>query len=220
MRTESENQRSGVTLEIAGPRANLMNFRPALIGALALATLVTAHAATTTRPQADAFARKVAIINQHAEAGAKSPRRTTVTENEVNSWFEFRAQPLLPAGVTSPKVTAIGNGKLLATAVVDLEAVCKKRGTGGTLDIWSWLGGRVPLSVTGILHTSGGQGRFELQTADISGVPVPKTLLQELVSYYTRTTDHPQGVKLDDPFALPAQIKQIEVGQAQAVVVQ
>ena len=197
-----------------------MNFRPALIGALALATLVTAHAATTTRPQADAFARKVAIINQHAEAGAKSPRRTTVTENEVNSWFEFRAQPLLPAGVTSPKVTAIGNGKLLATAVVDLEAVGKKRGTGGTLDIWSWLGGRVPLSVTGILHTSGGQGRFELQTADISGVPVPKTLLQELVSYYTRTTDHPQGVKLDDPFALPAQIKQIEVGQAQAVVVQ
>ena len=196
-----------------------MNFRPALIGALALATLVTADAATTTRPQADAFAKKVAIINDHAEAGAKAPRRTTVTENEVNSWFEFRAQPLLPAGVTSPKVTAIGNGKLLATAVVDLEAVGKKRGTGGTLDIWSWLGGRVPLSVTGILHTKDGKGRFELQAADISGVPVPKTLLQELLSYYTRTAEKPQGLRLDDPFTLPANIKQIEVGQAPAVVV-
>lgn len=197
-----------------------MNFRPAVVSTLVLAALVTAHAATTTRPQADAFARKIAIINQHAETAAKSPRRTTVTENEVNSWFEFRAQPLLPAGVTSPKVTAIGNGKLLASAIVDLEAVGKKRGSGGTLDIWSWLGGRVPLSVTGILHTKDGKGRFELQAADVSGVPVPKALLQELVSYYTRTTEHPQGVKLDDPFELPAQIKQIEVGQAQAVVVQ
>jgi hypothetical protein len=122
--------------------------------------------------------------------------------------------------VTNPKVTAIGNGKLLGSAVVDLEAVGRKRGSGGGLDIWSLLGGKVPLSVTGILHTRDGKGRFELQAADVSGVPVPKTLLQELVSYYTRTADHPQGVSLDDPFELPAKIKQIEVGQAQAVVVQ
>ena len=54
----------------------------------------------------------------------------------------------------------------------------------------------------------------------MSGLPVPKTLLQELVSFYTRTADHPKGVNLDDPFELPAKIKQIEVGQAQAVVVQ
>ena len=197
-----------------------MNFRPAIVSAFALAALVTAHAAATSRPQADAFARKLDAINQHASAGAKTPRRTTLTETEVNSWFEFRAQPLLPAGVTNPKVTAVGNGKLLGTAVVDLEAVGKKRGSGGTLDIWSYLGGKVPLSVTGILHTKDGKGRFELQAADISGVPVPKTLLQELVSYYSRSETKPQGVKLDDPFELPARIKQIEVGQAQAVVVQ
>jgi hypothetical protein len=197
-----------------------MNFRLAIVSAFALVALVTAQAAVTSRPQADAFAKKIDAINQHAAAGAKTPRRTTLSEAEVNSWFEFRAQPLLPAGVTSPKVTAIGNGKLLGTAVVDLEAVGKKRGSGGSLDIWSYLGGKVPLSVTGILHTKDGKGRFELQAADISGVPVPKTLLQELVSYYSRTDDKPQGVKLDDPFDLPARIKQIEVGQAQAVVVQ
>jgi hypothetical protein len=197
-----------------------MNFRPAVLSAVALATLVTAHAATTSRPQADSFSRKIATINQHAEAGAKTARRTTLTESEVNSWFEFSAQPLLPVGVTSPKVTAVGNGKLLASAVVDLEAVGKKRGSGGALDIWSLIGGKVPLSVTGILHTKDGKGRFELQAADVSGLPVPKTLLQELVSFYTRTADHPKGVNLDDPFELPAKIKQIEVGQAQAVVVQ
>ena len=74
--------------------------------------------------------------------------------------------------------------------------------------------------MTGILHTQDGKGRFELQAADVSGVPVPKTLLQELVSYYTRSEDHPQGRRLDEVFELPASINRIEVGQGQAVVVQ
>jgi hypothetical protein len=103
---------------------------------------------------------------------------------------------------------------------VDLEAIGKQRGSGGSLDVWSYLGGRLPLSVTGILSTKDGQGRFDLQAADLSGVPVPKTLIQELLSMYTRSPEKPQGVRLDDPFALPAGIKQIDVGQGQAVVVQ
>ena len=198
-----------------------MNFRPFVVSILAVAAVVvTMHAATTSKPQADAFAKKIAIINQHAELGTKSPRRTPVTEGEVNSWFEFRAQPLLPLGVTSPKLTAIGNGKLLGSAIVDLEAIGKKKSTGGTFDLWSLVGGKVPVSVTGILHTKDGKGRFELQAADVSGLPLPSSLLQELVSYFTRTAEHPQGTKLDAPFELPAKIKQIEVGQAQAVVVQ
>jgi hypothetical protein len=183
--------------------------------------MISANAlADTSRPQADTFAKKIAIINQHADQNAAGARRTTLTENELNSWFAFRAQPLLPTGLTQPKVTIVGNGRLMGSATVDLEAVGKQRGSGGSLDVWSYLGGRLPLSVTGVLHTQGGQGRFELQAADISGVPVPRTLLQELLSYYTRTAEKPQGLRLDDPFTLPANIKQIEVGQAQAVVVQ
>jgi hypothetical protein len=182
--------------------------------------LITLDAAQTSRPQADTFAKKVAVIRQHDEIGAKAARRTTLTESELNSWFAYRAQPLLPAGLTEPKITIIGGGKLLGGATVDLEAIGKQRGSGGALDVWSYLGGRLPLSVTGVLHTKDGQGRFELQAADISGVPVPKTLLQELLSYYTRSAEKPQGLRLDDPFALPVSIKQIEVGPGQAVVVQ
>ena len=199
-----------------------MNVR--ILSASALAVLIVAlaipEAATTSRPQADAFAKKVALITQHADSGAQAPRRTTLTESELNSWFVYHAQPLLPTGVTQPKITIIGNGKLLGGATVDLEAIGRQRGGGGSLDVWSYLGGRLPLSVTGILHTKDGKGRFELQAADVSGVPVPKTLLQELVSYYTRTDDHPQGRRLDDVFELPANINRIEVGQGQAVVVQ
>jgi hypothetical protein len=181
---------------------------------------VALQAADTSRPQADAFAKKVAIINQHGQLGTGTPRRTTLTESELNSWFAFRAQPLLPVGITQPTVTIIGNGKLLGAATVDLDALGKSRAAAGGLNLWSYLAGRVPLSVTGVLQTRDGRGRFELQAADISGVSIPKTLLQELVSYYTRSAENPQGLRLDDPFDLPAGIKQIDVGQGQAVVVQ
>jgi hypothetical protein len=188
--------------------------------AVLVTALATIQAADTSRPLADTFARKVAVINQHAEANSGVARRTTLTESELNSWFAFRAQPLLPTGLSQPKMTIIGNGRLLGAATIDLEALGKSRSSGGSLDLWSYLGGRVPLSVTGVLHTQDGRARFELQSADLSGVPVPKTVLQELLSFYTRTPEKPQGVRLDDTFELPANIKQIEVGQGQAVVVQ
>jgi hypothetical protein len=45
-------------------------------------------------------------------------------------------------------------------------------------------------------------------------------MLQDIVAYYSRTANDPEGVRLNESFKLPAQIKQIEVGQGQAVVVQ
>ena len=189
--------------------------------ALAVA-FVPVFAGDVSRQQADSFVKKVAIINQRAAAPATAAasHRTIVSENEVNSWFAYRGQELIPKGVTEPKVTIIGNGRVMGVATVDLDAVSKKNASGGTFDLWKLVGGRVPVAVTGVLQTKGGRGQFDLQNATLSGVPVPKALLQELVSYYSRTADHPDGVRLDESFALPARIQQIEVGQGQAVVVQ
>lgn len=196
--------------------------RGGLFALLALAG-ATLQAADVSRQQADAFARKLTVISQQGAAAPRAGsalRRTPVTETELNSWFAYRAQPLLPVGLSAPKLTIVGNGKVAGDATVDLEAIGKRRATGSVLDPWSLLGGRVPLSVAGVLHTRDGVGRFEVQEAAISGVPVPRAMLQELLSYYSRTAGHPAGLRLDDPFTLPANIRQIEVGQGQAVVVQ
>jgi hypothetical protein len=184
--------------------------------------VVTLQAATVTRQQSDAFARKLALITRHADITPPPAKgqRTEVTEGELNSWFAFRSQRLLPAGVAPPSIVIVGNGKLTGDVVLDLEAYAQKRRSGGALDPWSLLGGRVPVSVSGVLHTKDGRGRFELQSAGVSGIPLPKSMVQELLSYYSRTPDKPQGIRLDDPFELPANIRQIEVGQGQAVVVQ
>jgi hypothetical protein len=127
---------------------------------------------------------------------------------------------LLPAGVADPRVTMVGNGKLAGKAVVDLDTIARKKQSGGTFDLWNLIGGKVPVNVIGTLRTKDGQGSFLLESADVSGVPVPKTFLQEMVSYYSRTPNNPRGVNLEDPFALPASIRQIDVGAGQAVIVQ
>ena len=185
------------------------------------AVLVSVEAATVSPQSAEAFADKVSLIRRHGDLGERAgARRTPLTQDELNSWFAYRAKPLLPNGVSQPEVTIVGQGRLAGQAIVDLDAVAKRRASGGAFDPWALLGGRVPVKVTGILHTRDGVGRLEIQTAEVSGVPVPPTLLQELVSFYSRSPERPAGVRLDGTFALPANIRQIEVGQGQAVVVQ
>jgi len=195
--------------------------RPVAAIVLGSAVLVSVEAATVSPQSADAFAEKVSLIRRHGDLGDRAgARRTPLTQDELNSWFAYRAKPLLPNGVTQPEVMIVGQGRLEGQAIVDLDVVAKRRATGGVFDPWALLGGRVPVKVTGILHTRDGLARLEIQTAEVSGVPVPPTLLQELVSFYSRSPERPAGLRLDDTFALPANIRQIEVGQGQAVVVQ
>ena len=49
---------------------------------------------------------------------------------------------------------------------------------------------------------------------------IPKSLVQELLSYYSRTPETPAGINMDDPFELPSAIKEIRIGEGSAVIVQ
>jgi hypothetical protein len=184
--------------------------------------VIPLRAATVSRQSAEEFAEKIALIQRQASSPAREgARRTRLTEDELNSWFMYRAQPVLPAGVSQPQVTIVGEGRLAGQAIIDLDAVAKRRSAGGgAFDPLSLIGGKVPVIVSGILHTRDGMARFEVQRAEMSGIPVPLTVLQEVLTYYSRSDDRPQGVRLDNVFSLPANIRQIEVGEGQAVVVQ
>jgi hypothetical protein len=203
-----------------------MTVRKAALSALvALASVVVASAGVggkVSPQQADAFARKLAIISAQStlSARASTARRTPVSEDEVNSWFAYRAQSLLPQGMSEPQLTIVGNGRVSATATVDLDTIARQKRTGAALNPWNLVGGRVPVTIAGVLHTQNGHGTFDVDETTVSGIPVPTSLVQELVSYYSRTSTDPDGIRLDDPFELPANIRQIEVGQGQAIVIQ
>lgn len=176
-------------------------------------------AANLSKQQADVFTTKLTQIAR-ARSGAPGTRRTSVTEGELNSWFVYSAQALLPAGVSAPELTIVGDGKVAGRVTVDLDALGKRRAPGGSLTPLSFLTGTLPVHVVGALRMVDGTGRFEMESADVSGIPVPKTLLQQLLTFYSRSDARPAGLNLDAAFPLPADIQKIEVGQGQAVVVQ
>jgi hypothetical protein len=164
--------------------------------------------------------RKIAVIVQTGTRPSGQPQRTAVTEDEVNAYLTYDAAPDIPAGVVSPSVTILGTGRVSGRAIVDLDAVRKQQNPTSMLDPSSYLTGRLPVTATGMLRTSNGTGRFEFETATVGGVPLPKFLLQQIVSYYSRTPEKPSGISLDDPFALPVRIREIQVERGQAIIVQ
>jgi len=193
---------------------------PTLVAAIAAATAVSRADVRPQRRDADAMKQKVAAITAFAERPSRQARRTTVTETEVNAYLVYDAHNDLPVGVVEPWVTIVGTGRVSGRAVVDLDAVRKDKKPTSMLDPMNYLTGRLPITATGVLTTSNGVGRFALESAAVSGIPIPKMVLQEIVSYYSRTPQKPAGISLDDQFELPARIREILVERGQAIVVQ
>src|SRR5258705_655474 len=131
-----------------------MNARDAAICGLIL-PVAWLEAAALSKQEADLFSEKLAQIVVQGEAAQKpGNRRTPVTETELNSWFTYSAKPLLPPGVSDPRITMIGNGKVTGQAVVDLDAIAKKKASGGTFDVWNLAGGKVAAEVAATLRTN------------------------------------------------------------------
>ena len=167
---------------------------------------------------ADAFAKKVVLVQGQAEQKSSKDRPTTFTQAETNSYLKYLAGDLLPVGLTQPELTMIGQGKVSGKAIVDLDIVRQKQSRGGWFDPTSYLTGKLPVTASGRIVTWDGKGKFELDTAEVSGLPIPKSFLNQMVNFFTRTSDNPKGSSLDDTFELPAKILRIDVEQARFTV--
>jgi hypothetical protein len=175
--------------------------------------------ASLSRVHADQLAQKIAQIAVNGLSAQPASRNTTVTERELNSFLAFHVRSDLPPGVMDPTVTIAPAGRLVGRAIVDLDAVRKAREAAG-LSAPMLMTGRLPVQAAGILKTSNGVGRFELQEAWVSSIPIPRTLLQQIVAHYTRTPESPDGVDLNAPFELPSAIREIRTSQGAATIIQ
>lgn len=189
------------------------------LGAVLAILVSTAVVAAPLTPQkADAFEQKLARIVARAHVPS-SGQRTDVPDDELNAYLQLRYAAQLPTGVAEPRVDLLGGGRIAGRALVDLDGI-RKKSSGGWLDPTAYLSGRLPVVAVGVLKASGGRGVFALERAEISGLPIPKSLLQELVTFYTATPETPAGINLDRPFELPAGIQRIDVLTGRATVVQ
>ena len=175
-----------------------------------------------TKQAAERFQSKLVRIVELGKvrrARAATPTSTQLTDAEVTAYLRHHARDQVPVGIVEPTLIALGDGRVGGKALVDLDAVRAQK-QRGWLDPLAYLSGRLPLSATGTLVTQDGVGRFQLESAEISGVSVPKTVLQELLSHYSRTAENPNGINMDDPFELPSGIREIRVRKGDAMVIQ
>ena len=195
----------------------------ALLAAAVVAVMAIADAGASAqvaaRREAERLQQKIDLIAERGLMRRRPAARTLITETEINSYLAVYGGEQLPAGVVNPRVAILGSDRISGRATIDLDEV-RRNSSGGWFDPASYLAGRVPVAAQGVLRTSNGVARFQLDSAQVAGITVPKVILQEIVGYYTRTPDTPHGVSLDEPFTLPAGIRQIEMRRGEATVVQ
>jgi hypothetical protein len=192
----------------------------ALSAFILAATLAIGATAQPSKEQGDSLARKIEGINQNAAVEPPRSKTTQVSEPEINSYLAFTIKDKIPRGLANPQIRLIGDGQVSGRVYVDLDEFKRQRSSGGMMDPFNYIAGQVPVNARGILRTKDGVGQFQLSAADIHGVPLPKPLVQELVSFFSRTQERPNGFNIDEPFNLPAKIRTITIKSAEALVVQ
>jgi hypothetical protein len=175
-----------------------------------------------TRAEAESMGRKLDAIIERGSAPlppAKKPVSTSFTEREVNAFFKFMGPQFMPTGVNDTQLTIGNDGHVRSRAIVDLNAI-RKAQPRGWLDPLAWVGGSMEVKASGRVLGTNGKGVFQFESAYIAGVPVSKSVLQELVSFYTRSPELPAGFNLDEPFELPSNIRSVQTKVGAATVVQ
>ena len=192
----------------------------ALVAAAGLTGLANGQALAEHEAESMRLKLEAILVRAAVDPPPKESRLVTdVSEREVNAYLRFVAGPDLPVGVVEPTIGIAESGRLSVRANIDLDAVRKSK-SRGSLDPLSYVSGIVEMVLAGTLETSRGRGKFALESATLAGMTVPDSLVQELVTYLTKTADNPEGISLGQQFELPARIQQIRTRTGRATIVQ
>jgi hypothetical protein len=187
-----------------------------LLAAQAAASATTPPAALS-QAKADSFARKLESL-EGASRSAKGPRVVEVTEAELNSYLNLTMAGELPAGLTEVAIE-LERDQIHASASVDIDEVKKQMGSMSPWNPLTLLAGRVPIELHGRYSSAeDGFGRVDIEEARAAGVPIPITLLEQMVAGATRTTRDPDGFDIHAPFRLPHPVRRVRVMPGRALL--
>lgn len=190
----------------------------------ALCVIVMASAALAqdlSRTEAERMGKKLqAIVQRAVFAPAKAaPLRTTFSDQELNAYLAHHGTEQLPTGIKNARVQMYDGNKLETRAIVDLDAVRTSQ-TRGWMDPLGYVTGSLEVVTIGTFSGSGGKGVFRYESGTVGGVPIPRAVMQEVIAYYSKSPELPKGINLDEPFELPAGIREVQVRKGAATVVQ
>jgi hypothetical protein len=198
--------------------------RVALWGLLAAVALCAACSRidTAKAPEdiLDQVQEKIDGVVANAAQSPVPSKSTIFSESEINTALRVNLKEKLPKGIGEPQVRLLGNSRIAARAIVDVDEFKRKRtkpSGGGPLNFF---GGKIPILVRGELIARDGQGVFKLESAEANGIPLPRSLVLDLLATHTRSRNNPAGFNLEKPFELPAGIREVTVNADEVIFVQ
>jgi hypothetical protein len=161
------------------------------------------------RSQAEKLEEKIQLIRERHEKHVQESEDFEVSEDEANAYISFRLIDRLPEGVLDPWVR-FSDGPVTAGAMLDLSILRERMPNSSVAQL---LSGQVPVELAARVHAENGVGKLTMDRITLGGFPVPESLLQQIVTAYTKSPSQPQGIQLDEPFTLPYGITSARVEQ-------
>jgi len=167
-------------------------------------------------PEASRSAReKIARIGA---AGLAPGEAVVLTEDELNSYLRYDLAAFLPKGVRNPKVRLLRDTGVFR-ARIDLDRLPPPETEGLSGALWGLLlQGERDVQVTCRCTASKGMGLVEIESVEVDGVELPRTVVDWLVSHVSESSFLP-GYRAGDPFPLPHNLRDIRLENRRAVAV-
>ena len=171
----------------------------------------SAGAAQTSERAAASLESKVNTIKK---AGADKKRhersRLDISESELESYVMVYLRKDIPIQIESVRAH-LTPGVIAADTRLTIPA-----GTTGNTLVDALVTGTHNMQISGKLTAAKGEGKFDLQSVSVDGIPVPSILVDALIRKYAKPK-YPD-VDLNAPFDLPYGIQSIDIGQGKATV--
>ncbi len=145
---------------------------------------------------------------------------TQLTDLELNSYLHYHLKDQVPAGVVDPTLNALGDGRVRGA-----RRHRSRRGPqaeGARVDRSDELPDR-PAAADGRGRCSSRRTASADSSSSRPRSPASRSRrawCRNCCRYYSKSAEKPSGISIDDPFELPAAIKEIRVGKGEATVVQ
>lgn len=181
---------------------------------------ITAPAKVVEKDSATRLQEKIDALMANGAKSPVAPQSITLAQDEVNLFLASFLKKEIPQGIEDPHVTMLGNARIVARVLVDVDEFKRKSGRKTASGPLNFFSGKIPVLLRGELTGREGQGQFRLVSAEANGLGLPRALVLELLATHTRTRENPRGFELEKPFDLPLKIRELTVQPGELSVLQ
>ncbi|MFQ5791953.1 MAG: hypothetical protein ACE5JI_15880 [Acidobacteriota bacterium] len=182
---------------------------PSLIGLVGL--LVTAavgqEVPEASSAQAEGLDKKLqALVARYGE-GKADEMQFEISQAEANAYLRHRMGDRLPKGIRAPWVR-FETGAIHAGAELDVALLGELMVSSPLEQLFS---GHVPVELRARFQGEEGVGKMDLEQFTLSGIPLPKSYVQQIAATFSKSPSRPDGIRLEEPFPLPFGIRSARV---------